>query len=518
MYGMNGQAQADGIGQAPHDEPPLEHFDVLIVGAGLSGVGAGHHLQANCPGRTFAILEARDSIGGTWDLFRYPGIRSDSDMYTLGYSFRPWRDAKAIADGSSILSYVRDTAREEGIDRKIRFGHRVVRAEWSSADSRWTVEAQRTDTLETVRFSCGFLFMCSGYYRYDEGYTPDFAGTERFAGRIVHPQHWSDDIDYAGKRVVVIGSGATAVTLVPAMARTAAHVTMLQRSPSYVLALPEQDPIANWLRGLIPSRLAYSIVRWKNVLITMLVFQLSRRRPGVIKNLIRKGVERQLPPGYDIDQHFKPRYNPWDQRLCLVPDGDLFEAISAERASVVTDQIDTFTETGLKLASGDELEADLIVTATGLNMLLLGGTQIAVDGHDVDLSKTMSYKGMMLSGVPNMAMALGYTNASWTLKCDLTCEYVCRVLNHMAARGYVQCTPENRDPSIEEQPLIDFSSGYIQRSIDKFPKQGSRTPWRLYQNYALDIMSLRFSQIEDGALQFSRAGASVAGAPEPIAA
>ncbi len=504
MYGMN--------------EAPLEHFDVLIVGAGLSGVGAGHHLQASCPDRTFAILEARDSIGGTWDLFRYPGIRSDSDMYTLGYSFRPWRDAKAIADGSSILSYVNDTAREEGIDHKIRFRHRVVRAEWSSADSRWMVEVQRTDTLETVCFSCGFLFMCSGYYRYDEGYTPDFEGTERFAGRIVHPQHWSDDIDYAGKRVVVIGSGATAVTLVPAMARTAAHVTMLQRSPSYVLALPAQDAIADSLRGRIPPRLAYSIVRWKNVLITMLVFQLSRRRPGVMKDFIRKGVEKQLPPGYDIDRHFKPRYNPWDQRMCLVPDGDLFEAISAGRASVVTDGIDTFTEAGLKLASGAELEADLIVTATGLNMLLLGGTQIAVDGRDVDLSKTMSYKGMMLSGIPNMAMALGYTNASWTLKCDLTCEYVCRVLNHMAAHGYTQCTPENRDPSIQEQPLIDFSSGYIQRSIDKFPKQGSRTPWRLYQNYALDILSLRFSAIEDGALQFSRSGASLASAPEPIAA
>ncbi len=504
MYGMN--------------QASLEHFDVLIVGAGLSGVGAGHHLQANCPGRSYAILEARDSIGGTWDLFRYPGIRSDSDMYTLGYSFRPWRDAKAIADGPSILSYVRDTAREEGIEQKIRFRHRVVRAEWSSADARWTVEVERTDTHETVHLSCGFLFMCSGYYRYDEGYTPDFAGTERFAGRIVHPQHWSDDLDYAGKRVVVIGSGATAVTLVPAMARSAAHVTMLQRSPSYVLALPEQDAIANWLRGLVPSRLAYSIVRWKNVLITMLVFQLSRRRPGVIKNLIRKGVEKQLPPGYDIDRHFKPRYNPWDQRMCLVPDGDLFEAISAGRASVVTDGIDTFTETGLKLASGAELEADLIVTATGLNMLLLGGTQIAVDGRDVDLSKTMSYKGMMLSGIPNMAMALGYTNASWTLKCDLTCEYVCRVLNHMAAHDYDQCTPENRDPSITEQPLIDFSSGYIQRSIDKFPKQGSRTPWRLYQNYALDILSLRFSAIEDGALQFSRPAASLASAPEPIAA
>src|ERR671914_761676 len=354
----------------------LEHVDVLVVGAGLSGVGAGCHLETECPGKSYAILEARDSIGGTWDLFRYPGVRSDSDMYTLGDAFRPWSEAKAIADGPAILSYVKETAAHYGVDRKIRFNHRIVRAEWSTEEARWTVEAERTDTDGTVQFTCGFLFMCTGYYRYDEGYTPDFPGVERFGGRVVHPQFWTDDVDFAGKRVVVVGSGATAVTLVPAMAETAEHVTMLQRSPSYVLSLPAEDPIANLARRFLPAKLAYSIVRWKNVLLTMLVFQLSRRRPRAMKALIRKGLENRLPPGYDIDTHFKPRYNPWDQRMCLVPDGDLFEAICAGHATIVTDQIETFTETGLRLASGAELEADLIVTATGLNLLPLGGTEL----------------------------------------------------------------------------------------------------------------------------------------------
>ena len=487
----------------------LEHVDVLIVGAGLSGIGAGHHLQANCPQKTYAILEARDCIGGTWDLFRYPGIRSDSDMFTLGYAFRPWKEAKAIADGPSILSYVRQTASESGIDEKVRFQHRVVRAEWSSSDARWTIEARRTDTEETVQLSCSFLLMCTGYYRYDEGYTPDFQGTERFAGEIVHPQQWTEDTDYAGKRVVVIGSGATAVTLIPSLAKSAAHVTMLQRSPSYMVSLPAEDPIANTLRRLLPARLAYQLVRWKNVLLTMVSFQLSRRRPSWVRALMRKGVERQLPPDYDIDTHFKPRYNPWDQRVCLVPDGDLFEAISAGRASVVTDRIDTFTERGLRLESGAELEADLIVTATGLNLLTLGGMELAVDGRDIELAETMSYKGMMLGGVPNLAMAFGYTNASWTLKCDLTCEYVCRLLNHMQEHGYATCTPHNRDPSVTEEPFIDFSSSYVLRSIDQFPRQGSKAPWRLYQNYALDILSLRYGALEDGAMQFSRLASPV---------
>ena len=492
------------MSEIPHERQP-EHVDVLIVGAGLSGIGAACHLQANCPGKSFAILEARDCMGGTWDLFRYPGIRSDSDMYTLGYSFRPWTQSKSIADGPSILDYVRETASDNGLDGKIRFRHRMVRAQWSTDDERWTVEAQRTDGEETVRLSCSFLLMCSGYYRYDEGFTPDFPGTERFAGRIVHPQHWDEDIDYANKRVVVIGSGATAVTLVPAMAKTAAHVTMLQRSPSYIVSLPAEDPIAKALRRILPARAAYPIMRWKNVLITMASFQLSRRRPQTMKKLIRKGLERQLPDGYDIDRHFKPNYNPWDQRLCLVPNGDLFQAIKQGCASVVTDRIETFTETGLRLVSGAEIEADVVVTATGLNLLALGGAQLVVDGRQVELAKTMSYKGMMLSGVPNMAMSLGYTNASWTLKCDLTCEYVCRLLNHMDEHGYRQCTPRNRDPSVTELPFIDFSSGYVQRSIDSFPKQGSKAPWRLHQNYALDILSLRHGSIEDGAMEFSAA-------------
>jgi monooxygenase len=489
-----------------------EHVDVLIVGAGLSGIGAGYHLQTNCPARSYAILEARDCIGGTWDLFRYPGIRSDSDMYTLGYSFRPWREAKAIADGPSILNYVRETARENGIDEKIRFHHRVVRAEWSSEDALWTVQARRSDTQETVRMTCNFLLMCSGYYRYDKGYTPELAGIERFEGQVVHPQQWSDEVDYAGKRAIVIGSGATAVTLVPAMAESAQHVTMLQRSPSYFVSLPAEDAIANFLRRVLPAKLAYSIVRWKNVLLTMLSFQLSRRRPKLAKALLRRGVERRLPAGFDIDTHFKPKYGPWDQRLCLVPDGDLFEAINEGRASIVTDQIETFTEKGIRLASGAELEADVIVTATGLNLLALGGVELAVDGREVDISQTMSYKGMMLSGVPNLAVAFGYTNASWTLKADLTCEYVCRLLNHMDANGYRESRPRERDPSMPEQPFIDFSSSYVLRSIDHFPKQGSKAPWRLYQNYALDILSLRFGSLEDEAMEFSLGG------PQPVPA
>jgi len=488
----------------------IEHLDVVVVGAGLSGIGAGYHLQTECPGRSYAILEARDSIGGTWDLFRYPGIRSDSDMYTLGYPFRPWENAKSIADGGSILDYVRETAREYGIDRKIRFSHRAVRAEWSTDEQRWTVEAHRTDTGETVRISCSFLFMCSGYYRYDEGYTPEFPGIDRFEGQIVHPQFWSDEIDYTDKRVVVIGSGATAVTLVPALAEKAAHVTMLQRSPSYIVSLPAEDPIARTARLLLPSHLAYELIRWKNVLLTMLSFQLSRRRPEFVKRMIRKGLEHRLPPGYDIDTHFKPRYNPWDQRLCLVPDGDLFEAIGAGRASIVTDQIETFTETGIRLASGAELEADLIVTATGLKMLALGGLRIEVDGDVVELPRTMIYRSMMLSGVPNMAFAFGYTNASWTLRCDLVCEFVCRLLGHMETHGYTECKPVNRDPSIVEQPMVDFSSGYITRAIDNFPRQGSKAPWRLHQNYALDIMSLRRGPIEDDVFEFSRGGAAAA--------
>jgi cation diffusion facilitator CzcD-associated flavoprotein CzcO len=481
----------------------IEHFDVLIIGAGLSGIGAGVHLQKHCPGRTYAILEGRDTIGGTWDLFRYPGVRSDSDMYTLGYSFKPWEEAKAIADGPSILKYVKDTARDYGIDRKIRYGHQVKRASWSTRDARWTVEAEHGSKKEPVCVSCNFLFVCGGYYKYSEGYTPEFPGIGRFKGRVVHPQKWTADIDYEGKRVVVIGSGATAVTLVPEMAKTAAHVTMLQRSPTYVVARPAEDGMANWLRRHFPAMLAYGISRWKRVLLQQYFFNLCRRKPAYAKKLILGGVRAYLGPDYDVDTHFTPRYNPWEQRMCLVPDADLFTAIRSKKASVVTDQIETFTEKGLKLKSGGELEADLIVTATGLDLEVLSGLQITVDGNSVDPAKTFNYKGLMYSGVPNLASSFGYTNASWTLKCDLTCEYVCRLLNHMKKHGCAQCTPRLKDPSITEEPWVDFSSGYVQRSLAKFPKQGSKAPWKLRQNYARDIMTLRFGRIDDGVMEFS---------------
>jgi monooxygenase len=479
----------------------MEHFDVLIVGAGLSGIGAGYHLQTRCPRRSYAILEGRDAIGGTWDLFRYPGIRSDSDMYTLGYSFRPWKEAKAIADGPSILQYVRDTASEYGIDRRIRFGHQVKRASWSSRDSRWTVEAERGGEL--VRLTCGFLFLCGGYYKYSEGYTPEFTGMARFAGRIVHPQKWTGDIDYEGKRVVVIGSGATAVTLVPELAKKAAHVTMLQRSPTWVVARPSEDGMANWLRRWLPPMIAYGITRWKKVLLQQYFFNLCRRSPARARELILGGVRAYLGRDYDVATHFTPRYNPWEQRMCLVPDADLFRAIRAKKASVVTDRIETFTENGIKLKSGTELEADLIVTATGLNLEVLSGLELTVDGIRVEPPKTFNYKGLMYSGVPNLASSFGYTNASWTLKCDLTCEYVCRLLNYMEKHGYRQCTPRNSDPSLAEEPWVDFSSGYIHRSLHLFPKQGSKAPWKLHQNYARDILTLRFGRIDDGVLDFS---------------
>jgi monooxygenase len=487
-----------------------EHLDVLIVGAGLSGIGSACHLQDRLPGKSYAILEARGELGGTWDLFRYPGIRSDSDMHTLGYRFKPWTEERTIAGGPSILEYVRRTARERGIDRRIRFHHRVLAAEWSSEEARWAVEAERTDTGETVRLSCDFLWTCSGYYRYDEGYTPEFAGAERFAGPVVHPQHWPEDLDYAGKRVVVIGSGATAVTLVPAMTDEAAHVTMLQRSPSYIASLPGEDPIARRLRRYLPKRAVYAVVRWKNVLLQTGIYQLSRRRPELVKKMIRRGVEHALPAGYDVDTHFTPRYDPWDQRMCLVPDGDLFRAISDGRASVVTDRIASFTENGVELESGEELEADVIVTATGLNLLFLGGVELAVDGEAVDVPAKMAYKGMMLSGVPNFAFTVGYTNASWTLKADLTSEYVCRLLAHMDAHGYSSCAPE-LDPSVAEQPLLDFTSGYVLRSLDRFPKQGSRQPWKLRQNYVLDIRTIRRGRIDDGTMRFSRPAARPSG-------
>jgi len=480
----------------------MEHVDVLVVGAGLSGIGAACHLTRECPDKTFALVEARDRIGGTWDLFRYPGIRSDSDMYTLGYSFKPWTHPKAIADGSTILGYIEETAREYDVYDKIRFGHRVVRAHWSTPDARWTVDIER-DGGETVSMTCNFLLMCAGYYRYDEGYTPDFPGTDAFRGQVVHPQHWPDDLDYAGKKVVVIGSGATAVTLIPAMAETAAHVTMLQRSPTYIVSLPARDPVADVLRKVLPERFVYPIVRWKNVLLSMFSYQLSKRRPAAMKAIIRKGLQKNLPEGFDIDKHFSPRYDPWDQRLCVVPDGDLFRAIRASRASVVTDTIESFTENGLRLCSGAELDADIVVTATGLNMLVLGGMRITVDDRDVKFSETVGYKGMMFSGVPNLAAAVGYTNASWTLKCDLVVQHVCRLLNHMTANGYTEVVPRWTAGELPDNPFIDLASNYVLRSVHEFPKQGAREPWRLYQNYIRDIVLLKRGRVDDPALEFS---------------
>ncbi len=496
--------------------PEHDHVDVLIVGAGISGVGCAYHLQTKQPGRSYAILETRDALGGTWDLFRFPGIRSDSDLQTLGYAFKPWTDEKAIADGPAILDYVRETAAENDIERHIRFGHRVVRAEWSTADARWTVHARRTGTGEAVTLTASWLFSATGYYDYDEGYTPHFEGRERFGGTIVHPQHWPADLDYTGKRVVVIGSGATAVTIVPAMTDRAAHVTMLQRSPSYILSIPSKDAIANALRRVLGDRRAYDLARRKNIWMQAKVYSLSRSRPRLVKRLIRAGARHRLPEGYPVDTHFRPRYEPWDQRLCIVPDGDLFQAISAGGASIVTDAIETFTERGLKLASGAELEADVVVTATGLNLQAFGGIELIVDGAEVSLPDTFAYKSMMLSGVPNFAFAVGYTNASWTLKVDLVCDYLCRVLAHLTAHGHDYCVPEVGDTELEHRPLLDLTSGYVQRSIDTFPRQGSVVPWQLHMSYAADAESLRTGAVDDGTMRFGRRAApalSPAGAP-----
>jgi cation diffusion facilitator CzcD-associated flavoprotein CzcO len=480
----------------------MEHFDVVIVGAGLSGIGAGYHLQTQCPGKSYAILEGRSAIGGTWDLFRYPGIRSDSDMYTLGYIFKPWTQAKAIADGPAILSYVRETAAENGIDKHIRFGHMVRRASWSSSQALWTVEAEHDGA--TVRFTCGFLFMCSGYYDYDAGYSPEFPGIAQFGGKVVHPQHWPQDLDYSGKQVVVIGSGATAVTLVPELAKKAAHVVMLQRSPTYVVSRPAEDKFANWLRAKLPGKLAYSITRWRNVLMTMYFYGLARKKPAAVKKGILDLVRGHLGPDYDVDTHFTPRYNPWDQRLCLVPDADLFDSIKAGRSSVATDTIAGFTPGGVTLSSGREVPADIVVTATGLRMKFIGGLQVSVDGEIVDFPDRFTYKGMMYSGVPNFASAFGYTNASWTLKADLTCLYVCRLLNYMDKRGLASCTPALADGDVLPAPFLDFTSGYVQRGLHLMPKQGSKTPWKVHQNYALDMMALRFGKVDDGVMVFKK--------------
>lgn len=483
--------------------PALAEFDVVVVGAGISGIAAGRYLRQECPDRSFVLLEGRAAIGGTWDLFRYPGVRSDSDMATLGYSFRPWSGDRTMADGPGIRRYLEETAQAEGVLDHIRFRHRVTAANWDPASARWRVEVDAAGTPQ--RFTCRFLYFCSGYYRYERGHEPDWPGKAQFGGRIVHPQHWPEDLDYTGQRVVVIGSGATAVTLVPAMAGQAAHVTMLQRSPSYILALPGRDGLGAFLKRVLPARLAYRLVRWKNILGAMLLFQFARRRPGAARRLLVKWARRGAGPQVEA-RHLEPRYAPWDQRLCFVPDGDLFRALRSGRASIVTDEIAAFTPRGLKLASGAELPADVVVTATGLQLQLFGGARLAVDGREVKPAECLSYRGMMLSGVPNLALAMGYTNASWTLKSELITQQVCRMLNHMREQGLDVCMPVHEGEAGESRPALDLSSGYVQRGAAELPRQGTRRPWRLYQNYLLDLLALKFAARGDGALRFARQG------------
>jgi len=484
---------------------PAERFDVVVVGAGISGIGAGVHLREKSPDRSFVILEGREDIGGTWDLFKYPGVRSDSDMHTLGYEFKPWKAEKSIADGPSIMEYLRETVAEHDLRRHIRFGERVARAEWSTQDATWTVHTQRSDGSHG-RFECNYLFMCAGYYSYKAGYLPEFAGREKFRGTIVHPQEWPEDLDCVNKRVVVIGSGATAVTIVPAVAETAAHVTMLQRSPTYMVSRPDRDALANFLRKILPTRVAYKLTRAKNTWRQQLVYRRTRTNPHQIKMLLLGGVQQELGGKYPIKRHFLPRYNPWDQRLCLVPNSDFFAAIRAGRASVVTETIETFTETGVLLSSGEHLAADIIVTATGLQLVSLGEADIFVDGNRVDFAQTRTYKGMAYSDVPNLATSFGYINASWTLRADLTCTYVCRLLNHMRDTGTRQCTPRLRpgEEDMPRRPWIDgFSSGYMQRVMHLMPAQGDREPWINPQNYDKDKKMFREGGVNDGVMQFT---------------
>jgi monooxygenase len=476
----------------------VEHFDVIIVGAGLSGIGAARHLQTRCPGKSYAVLEGREAMGGTWDLFRYPGIRSDSDMFTLGYNFKPWLGEKSIADGASIRDYIEETARENGIDKHIRYGHKVVSADWSTVDARWTLTLANGE-----RMTAGWIMMCSGYYRYDAGYTPDFPGIDQFKGQVVHPQFWPDDLDYSGKKVVVIGSGATAMTLIPAMAKTAAHVTMLQRSPTYVASVPSQDPVAGRLRKLLPKGLAYRAVRLKNVMVSMTMFWLVRKNPGPAKKRLIGMVRDALGPDYDVETHFTPRYNPWDQRVCAVPDADLFDAIKVGTVSIATDTINAFTAAGVKLTSGRVIEADIVVTATGLEMQLLGGATLFLEGMPVDMPGTMIYKGMMIGGVPNLSYVIGYNNASWTLKADLSSAHACRIINYMNRRNYVTARPKLDSDEMSEGNFFGLTSGYLTRAQATVPKQGVRHPWKVHHNYARDYASLKLGKVDDGVLQFT---------------
>jgi monooxygenase len=486
-----------------------EHLDVVILGAGISGVSAAWHLQDRCPTKSYAILERRDDLGGTWDLFKYPGIRSDSDMFTLGFRFKPWRSAKSIADGASIKAYIKEAAVENGIERNIRYRHRAVAADWSDADNRWTLTVEHDGQQRVI--TCSFLLSCTGYYNYDEGYTPEFNGAEDFEGTIVHPQHWPEDLDYAGKKVVVIGSGATAVTLIPALVNSGSgHVTMLQRSPTYIGSLPSVDPFAERANKLLPDHAAHVANRWKAIAFSTFQYQLARKRPAYMRKLLMTMAERRLPKGYDVEKHFGPRYNPWDERLCLAPDADFFRTIRHGKADVATDTIERFTKTGIKLTSGEELQADIIVTATGLNMQLLGGVSPTRNGEPFDLISLMTYKGCMFSGVPNFAITFGYTNASWTLKADLVSEFVCRLLNYMDAKGFDAVEPQHPGEDVDELPFMDFNPGYFRRSVHLLPKSGSRAPWRLKQNYFFDMRTIRRGKIAGEGLKFSKKPVAVA--------
>lgn len=484
-----------------------EHFDVVVVGAGISGIGAGYFLQTKCPKRTFVILEGRQQIGGTWDLFRYPGVRSDSDMHTLGYSFKPWTATKSIAEGPAILDYLNETVNENGLKRHIRFGHHVTKAQWSSDDHQWTVHTHRDEKGDEVTFTCNYLFMCSGYYSYKGGFQPEFPGMSRFRGPVVHPQKWPKDLDYSGKRVVVIGSGATAMTLVPAMAATASHVTIVQRSPTYVVSRPDEDRVANTLRRFLPDSIAYGLTRWKNITRQQLVYKKTRTDPDKVRQLLLGMVRQELGPDYDVEKHFTPTYNPWDQRLCLIPNSDLFKAINSGSVTVVTDQISTFTETGIALESGEHLEADIIVSATGLRLVTLGEMEFFIDGQPVDFSRVWTYKGFAYSDIPNLASSFGYINASWTLRADLTCEYVCRLLNYMDKTGTRECVPRLRptDVGMPARDWIDgFTPNYMKRVMHMLPRQGDREPWLNPQNYGLDKKMFRRGRVDDGVMTFTR--------------
>lgn len=479
----------------------IPHYDVIVVGAGIAGIGAAYHLQSKCPGKKITVLEARDRIGGTWDLFKYPGIRSDSDMYTLGFSFNPWKEPQAIADGPAILKYIKETASKFGIDQKIQFNHKVADASWSDKEERWTLKISSHKNVKHEVLTCNFLFMCSGYYDYENGYTPEFKGIETFKGQIIHPQKWDPKTNYSNKKVVIIGSGATAITLVPEMAKKAGKVTMLQRSPSYVISVPGEDPVVPLVKKFLPAEASYELIRWKNIMLMLGFYKAARQWPNAIRRLIATGVKQQLGSEYDM-KHFNPTYKPWDQRVCVVPDADLFKAIKNGKAEIVTDTIKRFTPTGILLDSGRELDADIIVTATGLRVQLLGGMTMHINNKLVELGKIHVYRGVMMSDIPNFAITVGYTNASWTLKCDLSCHFVTKLLNYMDRKNHTVCIPRFDPSKYQSEPLLDFNSGYVQRAANHTPKQGSEAPWKVHQNYLRDTLSLKMTDMNDKVLEY----------------